>query len=167
MELFLLRHGIAVERGTRGFEDDSARPLTPKGRRQLRKIAGAMKKMDLDFDLILSSPLLRAKQTAEIVAAALKLKKILTVSNSLAPGGNLAALFRQLERMKPLPEKILLVGHEPGLSQLISVCVTGGLQTRMNFKKGGLCKLEVEKLRAGKCAAFAWLLTPKQMKLIA
>ena len=167
MELFLLRHGIAVERGARGFEDDSARPLTPKGRRQLRKIAGAMKKMDLDFDLILSSPLLRAKQTAEIVAAGLKLKKILKFSNSLAPGGNMAVLFRQLERMKPLPEKILLVGHEPGLSQLISVCVTGGLQTRMNFKKGGLCKLEVEKLRAGKCAAFAWLLTPKQMKLIA
>ena len=68
MELYLLRHGIAVERGTRGFEDDFSRPLTPKGRRQLRKTAGAVKKLGGKFDLILSSPLLRAKQTAEIAA---------------------------------------------------------------------------------------------------
>jgi len=167
MELFLLRHGVAVERGARGFTDDSARPLTPKGRRQLRKIAAAMQKMDLRFDLILSSPLLRAKQTAEIVATKLRLKKRLKFSNALAPGGDATILLRQLERAKPSPEKLLLVGHEPDLSRLISLLVTGDLQLRLDFKKGGLCKLDVEKLRAGKCAALAWLLTPKQMKLIA
>jgi len=68
MELYLLRHGLAVERGTTGFENDSARPLTPKGRRQLRQIAAAMKRLNLRCDLILSSPFRRAKQTAEIVA---------------------------------------------------------------------------------------------------
>ena len=77
MQLFLLRHGLAVERGTHGFEEDDTRPLTPKGRRQLQKTTAAMKKLEPDFDLILSSPLLRAKQTAEIVAAGLKLKKCL------------------------------------------------------------------------------------------
>jgi phosphohistidine phosphatase len=164
MELFLLRHGLAVERGTPGFEDDPARPLTPKGRRQLRKIAAAMKQMKLRSDLILSSPFLRAKQTAEIVAAGLKLEKRLKFSNALAPGGDAAILFRQLERLKPAPENVLLVGHEPDLSRLISRLLTGDRQLPLDFKKGGLCKLEIEKLRAGKCATLAWLLTPTQMK---
>ncbi|HTV75696.1 MAG TPA: histidine phosphatase family protein, partial [Candidatus Baltobacteraceae bacterium] len=87
MNLFILRHGIAVERGTPGFENDAVRPLTPKGKRQLRKIASAMKKMDLRLDLILSSPFLRAKQTAEIAAAGLKLKKRLKFSDELQPDG--------------------------------------------------------------------------------
>jgi len=146
--------------------DDFARPLTPKGRRQLRKTAAAVGKLSRDFDLILASPLLRAKQTAEIVAAELKLKKRLKYSNALAPGGLPAVLLRQLGRVKPAPEKILLVGHEPDLSRLISVLVTGSLRLQLAFKKGGLCKLEVETLRAGPCAALAWLLTPRQLKLL-
>ena len=164
MQLFLLRHGLAVERGTRGFEDDATRPLTPKGRRQLRKIGAAIKKLEPDFDLILSSPFMRAKQTAEIVAASLKLKKYLKFSNALAPGGAPSILIRQLEREKPAPGKILLVGHEPDLSQLVSLLTTGGPHLELDFKKSGLCKVETGKLRAGKCASLAWLLTPKQMR---
>jgi len=166
MQLFLLRHGIAVEPGTRGFEDDFARPLTDKGRRQLRKNIAAIEELASKFDLILSSPLVRAKQTAEIVAKQLKLKKRLRFTSALAPGGAAAILVRQLEREKPSPEKVLLVGHEPDLSRLISLFTTGGYQMQVDFKKGGLCKLEVEKLKAGQCARLAWLLTPKQMKLI-
>jgi phosphohistidine phosphatase len=161
-----LRHGIAVEPGTPGFENDAARPLTPKGKRQLRKIVGAMEKMDLRFDLVLFSPLLRAKQTAEIAAAGLKLKKRLKFSDELQPDGNVKKLFSQLGELKPAPENILLVGHEPYLSRLISLLVSGGENMAVDFKKGGLCKLEAEKLRNGKCAALAWLLTPKQMKLM-
>jgi len=166
MELYLLRHGLAVERGTPGFEDDAARPLTPKGRRQVRRMAAAMKKLERDFDLILSSPFLRAKQTAEIVAGELKLKKRLKISNALASGGSAAILLRQLERHRPAPGKVLLVGHEPDLSRLISLLVTGSLDLQMDFKKAGLCKLETEKLHAGKCATLVWLLTPKQMKMM-
>lgn len=166
MELYLLRHGIAVEPGTSGFEDDSARPLIPKGRRQLRKTADAMKELAGDFDLILSSPLVRAKQTAEIVAKKLKLKKSLRFTNALAPGGAVAILLRQLGREKPAPQRVLLVGHEPDMSRLISLLVTGGPQLQVDFKKGGLCKLEAEKLRASQCAKLVWLLTPKQMKMM-
>ena len=166
MELYLLRHGIAVEPGTRGFEDDFARPLTPKGRRQLRKNSAAIRKIAGDFDLILSSPLVRAKQTAEIVAKELKLKKRLRFSNALAPGGAASILIRQLEREKPAQKKVLLVGHEPDLSRLISLLTTGGLHMQIDFKKGGLCKLEVEKLKAGQCAKLEWLVTPKQMKMM-
>jgi phosphohistidine phosphatase len=164
MELFLLRHGLAVERGTHGFEEDSSRPLTPKGRRQMRKIAAAMKQLAPDLDLVLSSPLVRAKQTAEIVARGLKLEKCLKFSNALAPGGTASVLLRQLQREKPAPGKVLLVGHEPDLSRLVSLFTTGGPYLELEFKKGGLCKLESGNLRPGKCAVFAWLITPKQMK---
>jgi phosphohistidine phosphatase len=166
MNIFILRHGIAVERGTPGFENDSQRPLTPKGKRQLRKTAGAMKKMNLRFDLILSSPFERAKQTAEIVAEELKLKKRLKFSDELQSGGEQKRLIREVAELKPPPENALLVGHEPDLSRLISLLVSGGENMAIDFKKGGLCKLEVETLRSCSSAKLIWLLTPKQMKLM-
>ncbi|MGA2247386.1 MAG: phosphohistidine phosphatase SixA [Verrucomicrobiota bacterium] len=167
MELYLLRHGLAVERGERGLEDDSARPLTVKGRRQLRKSAGAIRKLGGRIDLILSSPYRRARQTAEIVARELKLKKRLKYAQALAPGGAVRNLLRQLGREQPAPDKVLLVGHEPDLSRLVSLLTSGSQQLQLDFKKGGLCKLEGGKLRAGKCASLVWLLTPKQMRTLA
>jgi len=156
-----------VDPGTPGYENDSERPLIPKGERRLRKAAAAMKKLDLSFDLILSSPFLRAKQTAEIVAEELKLKKQLKFSDDLIPGGNPAALIDTLNELKPAPDDMLLVGHEPYLSRFISLLATGSANATIEMKKGGLCKLEIENLRAGHCARLAWLLTPAQMELMA
>jgi phosphohistidine phosphatase len=167
MEIFLLRHGLAVERGTPGFKDDSARPLLPKGKKQLKKTARAMREMDLAFDLILSSPYLRAKETAEIVVAGLKGRQRLKFSSALAAEKEPLRLIGELQKIKPAPKTILLVGHEPFLSRLISLLVTGGPDLQMDFAKGGLAKLEVDTLQAGKCAVLAWLLTPRQMKLMA
>jgi phosphohistidine phosphatase len=166
MELFLLRHGIAVVRDDLDFENDAKRPLTPKGKRQLRQIAAAMKKMGLRFDLILSSPFLRAKQTVEIVAKSLKLQKKLAFSGELIPGGDPRTLIRQLNAVHPKANAVLLVGHEPYLSCLISLLTTGRTDLALDFKKGGLCKLETEKLSHDQCATLVWLLTPKQMKLM-
>jgi phosphohistidine phosphatase len=166
MNLYLLRHGIAVEPGPPGHEKDSERPLTPKGQHQLRQIAAAMKKMDLWFDLILSSPFLRAKQTAEIIAGSLKLKRQPGFSDVLTPDGNPKALIRQLNESKPVPENVLLVGHEPYLSRLIALLTTGETGMAIDLKKGGLGKLEAESLRLGRCATLVWLLTPQQMELM-
>jgi len=166
MKIHILRHGIAVVRDDLDSKNDAARRLTPKGKRQLRQTAAALKKMGLRFDLILSSPYLRAKQTAEIVAESLKLKKRLKFSGALAPDGRPEDLVRELSESKPAPENVLLVGHEPYLSSLISLLTTGGLNLAMDFKKGGLCKLEIEKLNHGQCATLVWLLTPKQMRLM-
>ena len=166
MNLFLLRHGIAVERGDLDFENDAERPLTPKGRRQLRQVVVAMRKMDLRFDVILSSPFVRAKQTAELVAGLLKLEKRLNFSGALTPDGSAKILLRQFGKLKPAPASVLLVGHEPYLSGLISLLTTGHENLALDFKKGGLCKLKIETLRPGHCATLAWLLTPKQMKLM-
>jgi phosphohistidine phosphatase len=164
MEIFLLRHGQAVQRGTPGFEDDAARPLTPKGRKQLKRVTRAMVAMGLEFDLLLTSPLLRARETAEVVATVLKVGKRLQTCEALSADREPAALIRALQRLKPVPESLLLVGHEPFLSRLISQLVTGGPDLEMDFPKAGLCKLKLEKWHAGKCARLAWLLTPQQMK---
>jgi phosphohistidine phosphatase len=167
VNLYLLRHGIAVEPGTPGYERDSERPLIPKGERRLRAVAAAMKKLDLSFDLILSSPFVRARQTVEIVVEELKLKKHLRFSDDLVPGGNPKTLIHALNELKPAPENLLLVGHEPSLSRLISLLVSGGADAAIEMKKGGLCKLEAAELRHGQCARLAWLLTPAQMELMA
>jgi phosphohistidine phosphatase len=167
MEIYLLRHGLAVERETPGL-DDEARPLTPRGKRQLLKAAAMLKKRERRFDLILSSPLVRARQTAEIVAGKLKLDNRLKFSRALAPGGRPKDLVAELNRqVSSAVQAVLLVGHEPDLSRLISLWTTGGHQLEMDFKKGGLAQLRAESLAAGKCATLEWLLTPKQMKWMA
>jgi len=167
MNLYILRHGIAVEPGTPGYEKDSDRPLIPKGRRQLKQIAGAMKRMDLRFDLVVSSPLLRAEQTAEIITGSLKLEARSRISDALKPDGNPITLVRQLNELNPVPEAALLVGHQPNLSRLISLLTAGDTDLVVDLKKGGLCKLEAASLQPGRCAMLTWLLTPKQMRWMA
>jgi len=166
MNLFFLRHGPAVECDEFDYANDAARPLTPKGKKQLRSIAAALRAMELHFNVILSSPLVRARQTAEIIAAELKLTKRLALTDELKPGGDAKKLAQKINGLKSGPENVLLVGHEPDFSEWISLLVTGNGSAGFALKKGGLAKLEVEKLRAGKCATLAWLLTPAQMKLM-
>jgi len=165
--LYILRHGIAVEPGTPGYAADSDRPLLPKGERKLLKIAKAMQGLELSFDLILSSTYLRARQTAQIIAAASKPKKRVELSDLLTPGGSPRKLIDWLDRFKPAPDQVLLVGHEPYLSGLISMLTSGQSDLAITMKKGGLCKLSAERLQYGRCAVLDWLLTPRQMELMA
>jgi phosphohistidine phosphatase len=168
MKLYILRHGTAVEHGAPGYENnDDARPLTPKGERKLWRVTEAMKAMELEFDLILSSPLPRARQTAEIVADALKAPKKLKFSDDLRPNGSLKKLIQALNALEPQPENVLLSGHEPYLSGLVSLLVSGGPGLQIELKKGGLCRLAIEELRPGRCAMLQWLLTPMQMESMA
>ena len=167
MNLFILRHGIAVDRDPVSFPDDSRRPLTLKGEDRIRGICEAMKALELSFEHLLSSPYRRASQTAEIVATELGLKKALEFRDDLTPEGDSKALVRHLSKLEPTPENVLLVGHEPYLSGLISQLISGEIAAAIDLKKGGLAKLEIEtQLRLGPCAKLAWLLTPKQMALM-
>jgi phosphohistidine phosphatase len=166
MNLYLLRHGLAGEHHPRRWPDDSKRPLTPKGRRRLHETADAMRAMGLSFDLILTSPYQRTLQTAEIIVGALKHPRPPGACEHLTPNGDPKALIEQLRKIKRAPKNILLVGHEPYLSQLTGLLATGNTRAGIDFKKGGLCKLEIETLRYGRCATLAWLLTPKQMALM-
>ena len=166
MILYILRHGLAVEPGAPGYAKDADRPLTPKGERKLWQIAEAMETLELAFDLMLSSPHLRARQTADIIAEAFNARKKLEFSETLTPAGSPKRLIEFLLGLKPLPENVLLVGHEPYLSGLISLLVAGDARLCVTLKKGGLCKLNAESLKLGRCAALEWLLTSGQMKLM-
>lgn len=167
MNLYLLRHGLAEELVTSGLAQDSERPLTPKGERKLWKVAEGMKALELTFDVILCSPYVRARQTAEIIAEAMHTRKKIEFSETLTPSGNAKKLIELLNHFDPALQEILLVGHEPHLSQLISLLVSGKTGFAVVMKKGGLCKLTVESLHYGRCAALEWLLTPGQMGLMA
>ena len=160
MEIYILRHGIAVERGTPGNKKDSDRPLTPEGEQKMHQIAEAILGMELKFDLILSSPYKRAEQTANIVAS--ELDEEVTFTEFLEPDGNALELIAEINDEKP--QRVLLVGHEPYLSQLISVLTTGDSDAAIELKKGGLCKLTTDKLTFGRCATLNWLLTPKLLR---
>jgi phosphohistidine phosphatase len=160
MEIYILRHGIAVERGTPGYKKDSDRPLTKEGEDKMDQIAEAMLGMELKFDLILSSPYIRAAKTAQIVAVALD--EEVTFTDALLPDGSPLDLIAEINDEKP--QRLLLVGHEPDLSHLISVLVTGGSDAAIELKKGGLCKLTSEKLTFGQCATLNWLLTPRLLR---
>jgi phosphohistidine phosphatase len=160
MEIYILRHGIATERGAPGHKKDSDRPLTPEGEDKMRQIAEAILGMELKFDLILSSPFKRAEQTANILAR--ELDEEVTFTELLEPDGNALELIAEINDEKP--QRVLLVGHEPYLSQLISVLTTGGSDAAIELKKGGLCKLTTDKLTFGRCATLNWLLTPKLLR---
>ena len=166
MDLFILRHAIAEIRGTPGFESDSDRPLTAKGARKMERIAQGMLAMELAFDTILSSPILRARQTAEIVAKAFDARKLLQFSDSLAVGGDPEKLIKELKNGYSSYGSILLVGHEPYLSGLISTLISGDSDLPITMKKGGLCKLTVDSLEHGRCATLEWLLAPSQLTRI-
>jgi phosphohistidine phosphatase len=166
MNLYLLRHGLAADIGEAGITRDSERPLTPEGIARMKRSAAAMVALELQFSVLLSSPLVRARQTAEIVAKAFKAHERLTLEPGLACGGEMTGVIRRLAARKPVPDSALLVGHEPDLSRLISLLVSGDPGFPITMKKGSLCKLSAAPLLYGRCATLEWLLTPKQLGLM-
>lgn len=166
MNLFVMRHGLALDEGTHGIQSDAERPLSEDGRRKSKLAAAALQKLEITFDAILTSPLTRAAQTAEIVARELGISKALEECPALAPPGNSRGLISRIGKFKPRPENLLIVGHEPHLSQLIATLISEN-SARVTMKKGAVCKLVVEDLRLGPCASLEWLLTAKQLSFIA
>ena len=163
MELYILRHAIAVDRGTPGFERDDRRPLTEKGEEKMHGIARGMKSLGLSFDIILSSPFERAKHTAEIVAETFDCKKSMTLTDLLATDGDMMEFVEYVNRHYAKLQSILVVGHEPYLSGMISLLVSGSEAMSVVMKKGGLCKLSMSfPLRPGG-ATLEWLLPPKAL----
>jgi phosphohistidine phosphatase len=165
MELYFLRHAIAAPRGLK-YPNDSLRPLTSQGRRKMQRSARGIKALGLMFDAVLSSPYLRAKQTAEIVAKICKPKnKEIHFTKTLLPPAPIKELLQEIVAHFPKARHVLLVGHEPHLTQLISSYLKSGKRLDMDFKKGGLCHVSV--LQKPQIATLNWLITPKQLGLIA
>jgi phosphohistidine phosphatase len=165
MNLFLLRHAQAEPRGPK-WRPDSRRPLTPEGEEKMEKAARGMAALELSFDLILASPYARALRTAEIVAEIFGSKKLLETAH-LAADADPKDIVDELNGNFASLENVILVGHEPFLTRLISTLLGGGDALAIDLKKGGLCKLTVEKLVFGRCACLNWLLTPRQLVRLA
>jgi phosphohistidine phosphatase len=162
MNIYVIRHGIAIDPGTPGFEEDSQRPLTEKGIKKMNSIARGLRAFDVKLDLILSSPYLRARQTAEILADVFKIEDRLAFSENLVPLGYPDQLIGEINE-KYSVDSLALVGHEPALSSLISVFLAGSLNISINMKKGGVCCLAFDDLRHERSATLEWLLTPAQL----
>ena len=165
MNLYIVRHAIAVEAGTAGYEDDSRRPLTEKGEKKMEKIARGLKNEAVKIDLMLTSPYKRTIQTAKIIKKVFGLDKEQVVETEhLAPTGYGDQLIRSINEKYTPVSNLALVGHEPYLGNLISMLVAGDSDTSFTLKKGGVCLLTVETLQYGRCATLDWLLSPSQLE---
>ncbi len=162
MNLYIVRHAIAVEPGTPGYDDDSQRPLTDTGRKKMKKIVKGLRQLEVELDLILTSPYVRARDTAEILASGFKMKKKIAFTDNLIPPGNFDRLIDEIGE-KYNVDNLALVGHEPMLSSFISFLMTGNPDAAITLKKGGVCLLSADDLRQERRAALQWLLTPAIM----
>jgi phosphohistidine phosphatase len=164
MDIYILRHAIAAE-PTPG-QSDFDRPLTPEGKKKLQRITKACRNLDLSFDRVISSPYVRARETAEMVTAALAPRRKLELWDSLGAEGNPREFIVELRKLRPAPQSVLVVGHEPYLSSLIALLVCGSTHALITLKKAGLCKLATDSLQPARCARLEWLLTPRQLVLM-
>lgn len=159
MKIYILRHGIALDRNDPNVSSDANRPLIPIGIEKIKKISKFIKKQKISFDLIFSSPYLRAKETAEIVSEKLKIE--IQETELLIPSGSFEKLVERINSREL--ESVLLVGHEPFLSSFLSFLLTGNENLNLELKKGGFCCVEFyEKIEIGN-GTLTFLLTPKQM----
>jgi phosphohistidine phosphatase len=159
MNLYIIRHAIAVDEGSSEYEEDSQRPLTDKGSKKMRQIAKGLRALGVEFDLILSSPYIRAKETAEILEDVFKTKKDVKFSNNLLPMSGPDLLIAEMNE-KYDEDSVALVGHEPFLSALIGLLVSENAGIDITLKKGGVCRLSVDDLHHTRKATMEWLLTP-------
>lgn len=162
VDLYVLRHGEAGKRLAAG-SNDSERALTVAGAKEVEEIAGAIAKLGIKPDLVATSPLARAHQTAAIVAKKLKIKNKMQDWDELKPEGSRARLYERLARFKP-EASVMVVGHEPYLGSLVSELAFDGQKGRVVMKKGGLARVGVTSLRPRPKGELRWLLTPKIMK---
>jgi phosphohistidine phosphatase len=165
MNLYLMRHGIAVAADQPGVESDSGRPLTSKGTKRMRQAARGVRRLGVSFDKILTSPFARARQTAEIVAESLGLEDRLEALSELTPENNIDHLVSGLTRFQNR-EHVLLVGHNPLLSNAFSFFVSSKTSIKLEpeLKKGGLCCIEIDRLPPEAPGTLHWFLTPKQLR---
>jgi len=166
MKITLLRHGIAEEKLDGRCKTDDERPLTQEGIDKIRMIGKYLKNMGLKFDLVLTSTLIRAKETAEIASAELGIRNLIKETPHLKPEGRYADLLEVIAEEYPEARDVLLVGHEPFMSGFISMMLSGEENLMIQMKKGGLCRLDSRKLKPGK-SELLWLMTPKHMTAMA
>lgn len=164
MELYLIRHGIAQDKALN--IKDEERALTKEGKEKTQKVAQRLVELDLHFDVMVTSPLVRAKQTAEILIAA-RLSSQLEESEYLTPEGNIYNWIQNwLEpRNYSQSTQLALVGHEPNLSEWAEILLWGETKGSLVLKKAGMIGIKLPEVGSpvGRSQMF-WLTPPKYLQ---
>ena len=164
MELYLIRHGIAQERDFAIKDND--RTLTKVGQDKTKEVAKRLYNFGLRFDLILTSPLARSLQTAEIFTQ-MQLSSQLQVFTELAPNGNIHSVLNWLEQQNyPPNSKLALIGHQPDLGAWASMLVWGEAKEALILKKAGIIGLNLPTMRSPIGQSQMFLLTPPKFLLV-
>lgn len=158
MEVYLIRHGIAAERGT--YLNDEERPLTAKGRKRTISVAGRLLSIGLKLDLVLTSPLIRASQTAKILQE-VGLTREVEEFLPLKPAGDINLWLQWLEKwhQENLTSKLALVGHQPDLGNWGEMLIWGTIKEQLVLKKAGIIGLSLPDIGTPVCRSKLFLLT--------
>lgn len=163
MKLLIIRHGAAMDRDefAETNESDELRPLTADGKREMKRVAKGLRDAVKELDVLATSPLVRAVQTAEIVAEEYGME-VSETTTTLVPEARLSD-FERWCRGFGENKLVAIVGHEPHLSSLATWFICGKHESRIRLKKGGACLLEFEAEVRRDSATMNWLLTPRQL----
>ncbi|MGI6454764.1 MAG: phosphohistidine phosphatase SixA [bacterium] len=161
MDLFIIRHGIAVDRKDPNVKSDEERWLTEKGTERMQKIASGFARMTPALDEILTSPYVRAAQTAEILSNAYPTKVPVKSIDGLKPGFRGNKMLSWLRDNYSATARIALVGHEPDLSKFVILLTTRAGNLNLKFKKGGICRIDFSRKPRAAEGTLVYLLPPK------
>jgi phosphohistidine phosphatase len=164
MQLLVIRHGIAEDPSTvvaKG-QDDSGPPLSKEGKQMMKGVAAGLRELVDEIDVIGASPLLRAQQTAQIVAKAYNDLPVVTVED-LLPESDPPALMNWL-RQHTARNVVAIVGHQPNLGLVVTWLMSGVKASRVALTKGGTCLLEFSSSVSPGNGTLEWLLTPSQLR---
>ena len=160
MNLYILRHGIAESRDESKYPNDLERPLSKKGLHKLTEVGELMDDLDIKPDYILSSPAKRCLDSARQIQRIIGIKKSRIIpSETLLPDMPITGIVEEMIQNYPHKD-ILIVGHEPYLSSLVSQLTSGNSDAAIQMKKGALCCLKIDELANSKCAFLTLLLNP-------
>ncbi|MCB9853483.1 MAG: phosphohistidine phosphatase SixA [Phycisphaerales bacterium] len=166
MFVYLIRHAIAEERSPHGHADDAARRLTDRGVSRMKRNVAALDALNVELDAIWTSPLIRARETAELLIQLLRRGGRIDTVDDLAPSGNHAALLARLAASDN-SDGVALVGHEPDMGEIASLLLCGEADSVMAFKKGGVACIDFNGGCDPPAGMLQWLLTPRQMRAMA
>lgn len=159
MKLYLVRHATATEHFNSKIRTDAERPLVDEGKDEAEVVAGAVKRLGAKPDLFLSSPLVRARQTAEIFAEVFNKKDSVHLTESLAPGGLASDLYKELAQYKK--NEVFCFGHMPDISRLAATMLWAGTEFDMPFKKAAVCRIDLYDLPPTNPGTLKWFINPK------
>src|SRR5277367_1072415 len=159
MKIYLVRHGIATERIGGAILNDAMRPLTDEGRTETKDVANGLKRLGVRPDFYVTSPLVRAKQTAEICAEVLGKEAQIKVTDTLAPAGNVRQLYKFLRELGSF-EEAMLFGHEPDIGMLTASLLDSS-ELQIPFKKAAVCRVDIYDMPPTAPGTLKWFITQK------